>query len=678
MEPRVTRWLPLPGLLLAALVIVAYLPSLTGEFIWDDDANIIRSGALRTLDGLRRIWFEPGATQMYYPLTHTSFWIDYHLWGGHTMPYHLENVLLHLLSALLLWHGLKMLRVKGAWLGAALFALHPVQVESVAWITERKNTLSGVFFMGSLLAAIRFWGLQRCQGIAGGAGNAPSADEKGNATGSWKVYGLALGLYLLGLWAKTAIIGLPVVLLLLVWWKKRGLTVRDIALTVPFFIVASWLAFFTILIETKNGAQGERFAFSILERVVIASRGFWFYLGKVAWPHPLMFMYPRWSIHASNPLAYVPLVLLMTMLIILWSKRQTWGRPALVALGVFGVMLLPVSGLFNVVFFFYSFVCDHFQYLALIGPLSLAAAAIMTVFESKPGWQRFLGPVQYGLLLVCAGLSAWQARIYKNSEVLWRDTLAHNPDCWMAHANLGGYYSRRDLFDLAQLEYRESLRLNPTNFMAYNNLGLDAARQGRLDEAMQNYSQALLLHSNYPMAHYNLGNALARKGKFDEAIAHFDRTLELEPGFAPAFYGRGAALSSKGETNAALRDLQRTLQLQPGYTPAHLHLARLLTAQGKVDEAIECYHQALAIDPNSVEALTNLGNALVAKGRLDEAITCYEAAAQLDPDSPVIHYNWGVALAKQGNRTAAQEQLKLAAQLNDRRRAQPMSTPTNP
>ena len=406
------------------------------------------------------------------------------------MPYHLENVLLHLLSALLLWQGLKQLKVKGAWLAAALFALHPVQVESVAWITERKNTLSGVFFMASLLAGIRFWGLGRAglgagAPLGGASGSTPGAGAEATGIGPWKFYWLALGLYLMGMWSKTAIIGLPVILLLLVWWKRGRLGLRDLALTVPFFLVASWLAFVTILIESRNGAQGELFAFSLVERALIASRGFWFYLGKLAWPHPLMFMYPRWTIDASQPLAYAPLAALVALGVLLWAKRKRWGRPVMVALAFFVVMLLPVSGIFNVVFFYYSFVCDHFQYLALIGPLTLAAAALVKVFELRPAWQRARLPVQCALLAVLGGLTARQAGVYRNSEVLWRDALAHNPDSWMAHSNLGGYYSQQDRFDLAGAEYRESLRLNPSNFMAYNNLGLDAARQGRLDAAVE-------------------------------------------------------------------------------------------------------------------------------------------------------------------------------------------------
>lgn len=654
------------ALCLMALVVVTYWGCLSGEFLWDDDSNIVKSVPVRTLDGLRRIWFEPGATQQYYPVTHTSFWLDYQLWGLRTTPYHVENVLLHALSAVLLWYGLKRLKVKGAWLGAALFALHPVQVESVAWITERKNTLSGVFFMASLLAAIAFWRLDR---------SAPP-DKSGGKTvgwweglGHWKLYWLSVGLYILGMGSKTAIIGLPAVILVLVWWKRGRFGLRDLALMLPYLAVAAGLAIYTIGIEKERGAAGEAWSYSLVERGLIASRALCFYLGKIVWPHPLMFMYPRWTIRASQLVAYVPALVLGAGLALLWFKRRNWGRPALAALGIFVAMLFPVLGFFNVVFFYYSYVCDHFQYLAMVGPVVLVAAGLVAAFEALPQYKSFLWPTGAGLLLVSGALTWRQTAVYQNLESLWVDTLAHNPESWMAHDNMGTWLSNQGQFEAAAIHYREAIRLHPADFMAYNNLGLDLARAGNLEEAAQNYAKALKLRSDYPMAHYNLGNVLAREGKLDEAISHFSQTLKSQPDFAPALFSRGTAYSRKGDTNAAFADLTETLRLQPEFTPAHLNLARLLSAKGKLDEAIEHYRKALDLDPNSVDALANLGNALVAKSKFDDAIACYQAGLRLDPGSPVIHYNLGVALAREGRQSEAQEEFAQANRLKNAARA---------
>lgn len=655
-----------PGLFLVVLVVAVYFGSLSGEFVWDDDSNIVKSVPVRTLDGLRRIWFEPGATQQYYPVTHTSFWLDYQLWGLHTTPYHVENVLLHALSAVLLWYGLKRLQVKGAWLGAALFALHPVQVESVAWITERKNTLSGVFFMASLLAAVAFWRLEQ---------PAPASKSDGKAAGwweglgGWKLYWLSVGLYVLGMGSKTAIIGLPAVILVLVWWKRGRVGLRDLALMLPYLAVAAGLAIYTIGIEKERGAAGEAWSYSLVERGLIASRALCFYLGKIVWPHPLMFMYPRWTIRASQLAAYVPALGLAAGLALLWCKRRSWGRPALAALGVFAVMLFPVLGFFNVVFFYYSFVCDHFQYLAMAGPLVLAAAGLAAAFEALPRYKAYFRAAGAGLLLILGALTWRQAEVYQNLESLWVDTLAHNPDSWMAHDNMGTWLSNLGQFEAASVHYREAIRLHSTDFMAYNNLGLDQARAGDLEGAAQNYAKALQLRSDYPMAHYNLGNVLAREGQLDAAIAHFSQTLKEQPDFAPALFSRGTAYSRKGDTNAAFADLAETLRLQPEFTPAHLNLARLLSAQGKLEEAVEHYRKALDLDPNSVDALANLGNALVALRKFDDAIACYQAGLRLDPGSPVIHYNLGVALTREGRQSEAREEFAQANRLKNAARA---------
>jgi tetratricopeptide (TPR) repeat protein len=661
-KPGWKGWRYWPGLALAALVLAAYYPSLSGEFIWDDDSNVVKSAPLRTWEGLWRIWFEPAATQQYYPLTHTSFWLDYQIWGLHPFAYHLENVLLHALSAVLLWWGLKRLRVKGAWFGAALFALHPVQVETVAWITERKNTLSGVFFMASLLAAIRFWRLEANveddSKPRKGAGNLETAN-----TGPWKFYWLAVGLYLLGLWGKTAIIGLPAVILALVWWKRGAIRWRDVGLMAPFAVVAGGLAAFTIWIETMRGAGGEAWSFTLLERALIASRGVCFYLGKLAWPHPLMFMYPRWNIQATQVLAYLPMAFLAVLAAVLWLKRGSWGRPALAALGIFVAMLFPVLGFFNVVFFYYSFVCDHFQYLAMIGPMALVGAGLAVLCERISRMRAAFRPVAGGVLVALGVLTWQQTAVYQTIETLWVDALSHNPDSWMAQDNLGTWFSNRGQFELAAIHYRDALRLHPKDFMAYNNLGLDAARQGNLEEAEVFCRKSLELRPDYPMANYNLGNVLARQGKPQEAVEYLSLALRGQRDFAAALFSRGNAYSRLGDTNSALRDFSETLRLQPEFAPAHIGVARLLNGLGRKEEAITHYTLALQADPTSVEAMANLGNALVSERRFEEAVSLYKSALRLEPGSSVIHYNLGVAYSGLGRQFESQQELNEARRL---------------
>jgi tetratricopeptide (TPR) repeat protein len=670
---------------------VAYLPALSGQFLWDDDSNVTKRAPLRSLAGLWRIWFEPGATQQYYPLTHSSFWLDYHLWGLHPFGYHAENVLLHALSAILLWFILRRLSVRGAWLGAALFALHPVCVESVAWITERKNTLSGFFFLGATLAALRFWlpepalggrttSLPALSGVMGRR----SCDRRymmrhspGGSYGPWKFYWLTLSLYLCALWSKTATVALPVIVLLSLWWKRGGFGKRDLGLLAPFFLAGTAMGLITMWVERHDlGATGLEWAgISRLERGLIGARALWFYLGKLLWPHPLMFMYPRWTVRAEQPLAYVPLVAALGVLLLLWQYRQSWGRPTIFVAGYFLCMLFPVLGFFNGVFFLYSFVCDHFQYLACIGPLALMAAGMTAALEPLRRSKPWLEPMFCGVLLLVLGALTWrQAEIYRDQDTLWRDTLTHNPDSWMAHDNFGTLLSNAGQFAEANAHYLKALELRPADHMAYNNLGLNSARQGNAAEAVQYFTKALEIFPRYALAHFNLGRVLASQGNLDQAISHFSKTIELDPDFAPAHFSLGNALAAKNNQPEAIACYAQALKLDPNFAPAHASLGRLLAAQGKPEEAIDHYRQALAIDPTSVEALANLANALVKENRFADAIECYRAALQWDPASPVLHYNLAVALDRQGQKAEAQHELAKARRLQPAQGA--MTTPS--
>ena len=647
-----SRWQSaLPGILIAVLVVAIYFPAWRGDFLWDDDSNVVKSAPLRSFAGLAQIWFKPGATQQYYPLTHTSFWIDYHLWGLHTPGYHIENILLHALSSVVLWQLLSRLGIKAAWLGAALFAMHPVNVESVAWITERKNCLSGVFFMASLLAAVKFWRL---------------SDPGKNASSSWKLYFLSLVMFLCDLLSKTATIGLPIVICLLIWWKRSHLLRRDFLLLLPFLVLGIGLALITMSLEKNHlGATGPEWKFSFAERFIIAGRAIWFYLGKLVWPHPLMFMYPLWTLNPSQFIAYLPLAAAIAGLVRLLFLPRIWARPVFVAAAYFVVMLFPILGFFNVVFYHYSFVCDHFQYLASIGPLALFAAGVtISLDRLKTNIPSFQCSTSFVLVAMVSVLTWRQARIYRGPEALWRDTLAHNPNSWMAHDNLGTWLSFEGKFDEAAMEYLKALQLRPNDYMAWNDLGLNASRRGQLDDAVQYFGQALQFLPNYPLGHYNLGNVLARQGQFDEAIQHFNTAIQLDPSFAPVHFSLANTFAHEGETQKAADEYDLTLKLDPDFAPAHASLGRLLASQGNLAGAITHYRAALDLDPQSVEALANLANALVAQKHFDEALSYYRAALQINPNSAVLHYNLGVVYNRLGNSVESQKELAEAARLN--------------
>jgi protein O-mannosyl-transferase len=653
----------LPALALALLVIVFYLPALHGQFIWDDDFHVLKNASLRSLHGLWRIWTEPGASQQYYPLTWSSFWIDYQLWGLRPMAYHVENILLHALNAILVWRILRRLNVKGAWLAAALFAVHPVCVESVAWVSERKNTLSGLFFLLSLRAAIEFW--LPTSTTSQGNTTEPQAGAD-TAFGRRKFYWLALGLYVCALWSKSVTAVLPGVILLLVWWKRGSWRRKDALLVLPFLAVGLAMVSITASIEhhfvIDPAANIDEWKLSWGQKFIIAGRALWFYLGKLCWPHPLVFVYPRWVIRPSQPLAYLPLAAAVVVFVLLWRKRHTWGRPVLTAAAYFVLVLLPALGFINIFPFRYSFVADHFQYLAALGPLALAAAGITSLLARVKN--DVLRPSIIGALLAVLGVLTWrQTGIYQNLEVLWRDTLAHNPTAWMAEDNLGRCLTESGDFTEAELHYRKAIEIRPNDHIAYYDLGLESAIRGKLDDAIENFNKTLELNPNFAMAHYQIANVQARRGALDDAIREYNAALKAIPSLAIGHFNLANALLRNGNADAAVEEYHRTLENDPDYAPAHTAIGRILGSKGDTDGAISQYREALKIDANSVEALANLGNALVSQGQLDQAITCYRAALQLDPNSSVIHFNLSVALSRQGNASEAQAERDEANRL---------------
>jgi tetratricopeptide (TPR) repeat protein len=603
---RERSWLK--GWLLLIAVIFVYQPVWHGKPIWDDDAHLTPPG-LRSAQGLARIWIEPGATQQYYPLVHSIFWVEYKLWGDTTPGYHLVNILLHAFSALLLWKILRRLQVPGAWLAAAIFALHPVCVESVAWISEIKNTLSGAFYLGAALVYLRF-----------------------DRTRNWKFYFFALGLFLLGLMSKTVIATLPAALLVVFWWQRGKLSWKqDVSPLIPFFVVGIGAGLFTAWVEWKFvGARGSGYDFPIIERSLIAGRAIWFYLGKLVWPVDLTFIYPRWHVSQTVWWQYLFPITALLVSVGLWllSRRN---RAPLAAWLFFVGTLFPALGFFNVFPFCYSFVADHFQYLASIGPITLAAAGIAILFRSSMNKRQFLEPIICGTLLLVLGVSSWrQSGMYTNIETLWRTTIARNPDCWLANNNLGSCLYKED----------------------------------RFNEATEHYQKAIECKPDYPEAHYNLGEVCWRQGKLDEAIEHYQKAVELEPARAEFYINLGNLLAIQGRPAEAIRQLQKALAVEPDYTKAHHNLADIFFAQGRWDEAIEHYQQALKQMPDSVHARYQLGLALQSRGRFAGAVAQLQKVLELDPKHIPAQNNlaWLLATCPDGSLRDGKRAVALAQQ----------------
>jgi protein O-mannosyl-transferase len=566
------------GLLLFAATFIAYQPAWNGQPVWDDDVHMT-TPELRSAAGLARIWTQLGATQQYYPLVHTVFWVEHRLFGDATPGYHLLNILLHFFSALLLVTILRRLGMPGAaaWLAGGIFALHPVMVESVAWITELKNTLSGVFFLSAALAYLTF-------------------DRKREK----KHYAIALILFLFGLFAKSAIVTMPAALLVVFWWKRGRIEwKRDVVPLLPFFAIGIVSGLFTAWVERRYaGAVGSEFNLAFIDRCLIAGRAVWFYLYKLLWPADLVFIYPRWHIDALAAWQYLFPAAFLLLAVLFWQLRSRTRAPLTVLL-YFAVTLFPALGFFNIYPFRYSFVADHFQYLASIGPIAAGAACMVQVtglFQEK--LRRPLQPLVYCMLLSVLFLLSWkQSRMYSDVETLYRTTITRNDNCCLAYNNLGLLLASRGRTDEAMTYYQKALEIDPNDGDVHHNLGLLLPFMGRTDEAMAHYQKALELNPKNAGAQNNLGILLAEMGRTDEAMAHFLKALEINPDFAKAHNNLGLQLEAIGRSDEAMAHYRKALELTPDYAEAHNNLGLLLEKMGRIDDAKAHYQKAVELNP---------------------------------------------------------------------------------
>jgi protein O-mannosyl-transferase len=567
-------------LLFLAATLVAYSSALRGTLLWDDAGHITRP-ELQSLNGLWRIWFDVGATQQYYPLLHSAFWIEHRLWGDAPLGYHLVNIFLHATSAWLVMRIARRLALPGAWFAGLVFCLHPVYVEAVAWMSEQKSTLSAVFCLGSALVYLRF-----------------------DRTRKRPDYWLALGLFLLALLSKTVTATLPAALLVLLWWRRGRLgMIRDVLPLLPFLAIGVPAGLVTAWVERKLiGAEGVDFGLSVTQHVLLASRVIWFYAGKLVWPMNLIFTYPRWTIDPAAWQQYLFVVGLVALAGLLWWLARRWKRGPLAAFLIFAAMLSPVLGFLNVYPFRFSYVADHFQYLASLGIIVPFASVIVSGAGRIPFGKAPL--VLPAALAVVLGVLTWrQSAIYRDAETLYRETLARNPTSWMARNNLG--------FLLAQ-------------------------KPGQLAEAIAQYEAALQLKPDYAGAHLNLGNALQQiAGRLTEAVVEYQAALKISPNYAEAHNGLGSAWSEvPGRLPDAILEYEAALRLKPAFAEAHNNLGYALSqTPGRLDEAISHYETALRLRPDDVAAHYNLGTALAkTPGRMPEAIAEYESVLRLQPD----------------------------------------------
>jgi len=574
-------------MVLVLATIFVYRPAWNGSFVWDDDFYVTKNPLLTAPDGLRRIWFSLESPSQYFPLTYTSFRIERTLWGLKPTGYHWVNILLHTANALLLWRLLTELRVPGAWLAAGIFALHPVQVESVAWITERKNVLMAFFFLLTLLAWARFIDERNQRPILRSEPYRKQPAKEVTQAGkpnpsSWRFYWLALIFYLLALCSKATACTLPAALFLILWLEKKRIDWRRVLQIAPFIVLGLAMGLMAIWWERYHQRTlGPMFAFGPLERLIVATHAAWFYLAKLFWPAKLTFIYPQWTIEPNNPFSYIWLVASVALCAAIYFARRYVGRSVEVAAAFFVATLSPVLGFIMLYTFRYTFVADHYQYLACIGPIALVSAGVVKLTDSVGYGPRFLSVL--GILIFSTlGLLTWrQSASYRDSETLWRATIDRNPGCWMAENNLGSELLEGGDIDGAIAHLEKSVRLKVGLPEPHNNLAYALFRKGDADAAIAEARFGLNLDPNNADAHAVFGMALMTKGLLDEAIAQLSKAVEI-------------------------LQLSKAIETLPTYSHAHYNLALALAEKGETVDAIAHYEKAIEAQPDLFEALTNL------------------------------------------------------------------------
>ncbi len=644
---------------LTLLVVASYFPALSGGFVWDDVA-FSEEPTIRQWSGLSSIWFSPSAIGNeghYWPVVYTTFWLEHKLWGFSPFGYHLVNVLLHTVNVVLVWRLMQRLAVPGALAIAAVFAVHPLHVESVAWIIERKDLLSALFYLSAVLMWIRFT----------------------EAPHPWR-YSAALVLFTAGMLSKSIVVTLPAALLIWHWWQHGRIAAKDLLRLAPFFLVGFAITLADLAYYTSR--EPLALDYSAIERILIAARALWFYVDKLLWPVDLIVIYPLWEIRADHLFGWVYVAAAAALGAALWHLRHRLGRGPLAAALFFVVTLSPVLGFVDYGYMQFSLVADRFQYLAGIGPMAvLLGGAVGGVNRLPDVWRRIAVGVFIAVLAVLGTLTWQQSRIYRDEITFFSYIVSHNPEARDAHFNLGnalfkadrieegyavslallkrrpnsakaysnlGYaLSLMERFDEAEASLLRALELNPRNETVRQNIARLKRKQGRHKEAVEWYGGILASNPSNADAHAELGFSLYHLKRYEEAIVSMDRSLELAPrsNNARSLYAlTGRALQALDRFEAAEQRLLHAVRLASDDAMLLVDLSHLRAAQQRFDEADEYLRRALAIAPEDPTVLHYIAGRLKEQGRREEAIESYRAALAIDPEFAMAYAGMGDAL----------------------------------
>ena len=670
------------GAALCAMVAVSYYPALLGGFVWDDLTYLVNEPSVHAWLGLWDIWFSPADIERefhYWPILYTTFWLEHKLWGLDPFGYHLVNVLLYMVNVLLLWALLRRLAVPGAWAVAAVFAVHPMHVESVAWVMGRKDLLSGLFCMAAALCWIR-----SMEGAGGGwpdSRDPPVPGKRPPSRSTWRgwwlhlvlvphprLYLAALGLFAAAMLSKSVAVTLPVAFGILLWWQNGRLTSTDAWRIAPFFVVALGIAVADLSYYASRAALALDYGFP--ERVLIAARALWFYVGKLVWPTDLAVVYPLWDIDAVDPLAWSYLIAAVAVAALLWHGRHRLGRGPLAGAAFFAVTLSPVLGFVDYHYMLYSLVADRYAYLAGIGVMSVVIGAASLGASKLPKLLKVGATGVFLAVLAVFGKLTWeQAGIYRDNISLYTHIVSMNPQVLYIYRNLANALNGAGRPAEALAASRIAVEQMPGYAKAHHTHGVVLLALDRLDEAAESFRRTLELDPGHRNAHQNMAEARRRQGRFAESTRWYREVIDVDPEFAPAHYGMGRALFRLGRYEQASEALEQAISLQPGAVPigAVRLLAEALSRQQRNEEAIEWYRGVLQIDPEHAPAHAGIGYALLRLKRYTEAVESLSRSVSLQPESPAAadrHVAMGRAFLALGRTEAAAENMERALEID--------------
>ena len=643
---------PLAALALGLLASVCYLPAmLWGGLIWDDQLWS-DSHAVREWSGLGAIWSWPTRIEgeaHYWPLTYTTFWLEHKIWGLAPAGYHVVNVLLHLLNSLLVWRLLLRLAVPGAWVAAAVFAAHPLHVESVAWIIERKDVLSGLFYLTAVLVWLRFLEQPR----------------------PWR-YGLALLLFAAGLLSKSIVVTLPLALLILQWWKNGRITARDLKRVAPFFPVALLI---TAVDLSSFGSRHGILDYSLPERMLLASRALWFYAGKLAWPTDLAVIYPRWEVSLGDAWAWLYLAGAAALAATLWLMRHRVGRGPLAGALFFAVTLSPVLGFVNYGYMKYSFVADRFQYLASIGVMAVLIGAAVH------GAGRLTGGLKLGatgllvVVLALLGTTTWrQAEVYRDMVTLFSHIVSLNPQAHNAHIHLSNALTRAGRREEALAAARSAVEKRPDHANAHAILGALLVSTKQFIEAEAILGRALEIDPSHKENRYNIAEMLRVQSRYQEALEAYRVVIEIDPEDARAHAYMGDVLvrlhryaDAVESLNKALTLIEAAPTLRPNLPTAgllHALLGEAWWGLGRPQAGDEHFRRALELDPRNRVTIEYVAAAHFRRKRYREALDLYGTLLEIDPERAATHAGIGATLYYLGRTDEAIRSLERALYLD--------------